>query len=94
MFPEADVTLTGLSTLPLSGLDGARPLGDKLLRLADGGQPKTIDVGKVVTRAACTLALYDGVSSEILEAASGRSQRLAAPLITCPCVLWGKSAAG
>lgn len=32
------------------------------------------------------LALYKGVSSEILKAATRRSQRLATALITCPCV--------
>jgi len=87
------VTLADLAPLLVGCLDGAGPLGDELLRLADSGQPKTVEVGKVVTRAARTLALYEGVSSEILQAASRRSQRLATTLIPCPCVLKRRSAA-
>lgn len=81
------MTLTGLASLLVGCLDGARPRGDKLLRLTNGSQPKTVEVGKVVTGATRSLALYEGVSSEILHAATRRRQRLAAALITCPGVL-------
>lgn len=87
MFSEADMTLTGLVSLFFGCLDGARLLGDKLLCLTNSSKPKTVEVGKVVTGTARTLALYEGVSPEILKAATGRSQRLASTLITCPCVL-------
>lgn len=87
LLSEADVTLTGPASLLFRCLDGARPRGDKLLSLTNSSQPKTVEVGKVVTGAACTLTLYEGVSPEILKAATRRSQRLATALITCPCVL-------
>lgn len=81
------MTLTGLVSLLLSCFDGARPLGDELICLTNSSQPKTVEVGKVVTGTPRTLALYEGVSSEVLKAASRRGQRLAASFITCSCVL-------
>lgn len=81
------MTLTGPAALFVDCLDGARPRGDKLFCRTNGGQPKAVEVGKVVAGTTCTLAFYDGVSPEILEAAPSRSQRLATALITCPCVL-------
>lgn len=90
LFSEADVTLTGLLSLLVSCLDGARFGGDKLLCWTNSSQPKTVEVGKVVTRTTCTLALNEGVSPEILKTAARRSQRLATTLITCSCVLKGK----
>lgn len=81
------MTLTGPAALFVDCLDGARSWGDKLFCRTNGGQPKAVEVGKVVTGTTCALALYDWVSAEILEATSSRSQRLAAALITCPCVL-------
>jgi len=50
--------------------DGARLWSDKLLRLTHGCQPKTIEVGEVVTGALRTLAFNEGVSSEILQTAT------------------------
>lgn len=81
------MTLTGLAALLVGCLDGARSGGDKLLCLTNSSQPETVEVGKVVTGTTCTLALYEGVSPEILKAATGRRQRLSTALITCPCVL-------
>lgn len=86
MFSEADMTLTGLASLLVGCLDGARTRGDKLLCLTNSSQPKTVEIGKVVTGTAGTLALYDGVSPEVLKAATRRTQRLATTLITSPCV--------
>lgn len=87
MFPAADMTLTGLVSLLVGCFDGAGPRCGKLLSLTHSSQPKTVEVGKVVTGASCTLALYEGVSPEILKAATRRRQRLATAFITCPCVL-------
>ena len=81
------MTLTGLAPLLVRCLDGARPLGDKLFCWTNSSQPKTVEVGKVVTGPARTLALYEGVSSEILKAAARGRKRLATTLITGPCVL-------
>lgn len=77
------MTLTGPAALPVGCLDGARIWDDELLRVTNSGQPKTVEVGKVVTGTPCTLALYDWVSPEILEAATGRRQRLSTTLIAC-----------
>lgn len=87
MFSEADMTLTGLAPLLVSCLDSARSRGDKLLSQINSSQPKTVEVGEVVTGTTRTLALYKGVSPEILKAATRRSQRLSTALVTCPCVL-------
>lgn len=84
------MTLTGLAALAVGCLDGARSRDDKLLCLTNSSQPKAVEVGKVVTGTTRTLALYKGVSPEILKAATRRSQRLATAFITCPCVLKGK----
>lgn len=80
------MTLTGLASLFVGCIDGARARGDELLCLTHSSQPKTVEVGKVVTGATRTLALYEGLSPEILQTATSRSQRLATSLITCPCV--------
>ena len=88
-FSEADITLTGLASLFVICFDGARPRGNKLLFLIHRCQPKTVEVGKVVTGATPTLALYEGMSSEILKAATRRGQRLATTFVTCPRVLTG-----
>lgn len=74
LFPEADMTVTGLVSLLLSCFDGAGLRCDELLSLTHSSQPKTVEVGEVVTGTSCTLALYKGVSSEILEAATRRCQ--------------------
>lgn len=87
------MTLTGLASLLVGCLDGARTRGDKLLCLTNSSQPKTVEIGKVVTGTAGTLALYDGVSPEVLKAATRRTQRLATTLITSPCVLKRKESA-
>lgn len=87
LFPEADMTLTGLVSLLLSSFDGAGLQCDKLLSLTHSSQPKAVEVGKVVTGSLCTLALYKRVSSEILKAATRRCQRLATTFITCSSVL-------
>lgn len=81
------MTLTGLATLFVCSFDGARSRGEELLCLTNSSQPKTIQVGKVMTRTARTLALDDGVSAEIFKAATGGCQRLSTTLITGPCVL-------
>lgn len=87
MFSEADMTLAGLAPLLVSCLDSARSRGDKLLCRTNSSQPKTVEVGKVVTGSTRTLALNKGLSPEILKAATGRRQRLPTTLIACPCVL-------
>lgn len=60
------MTLTGHLSLFVCCFDGARPRGDELICLNNRSQPKTVDVGKVVTGTLCTLALNEGVSSEVL----------------------------
>lgn len=87
MFAEADMTPTGPAALLVGRLNGARSRGDKLLRLTNSSQPKTVKVGKVVTGPTCTLALYEGVSPEILKAATRGCQRLPSTLIPCSSVL-------
>lgn len=67
------MTLTGLVSLLVGRLQGARCRGYELLCLTNSSQPKTVEVGKVVTGATRTLALYEGVSPEILKAAPRRS---------------------
>lgn len=81
------MTLTGLLSLFVSCFDGAGLGSDKLLCLAHSCQPKTVEVGEVVTRAARSLALYKGMSSEILKAATRGGQRLSAAFVACPGVL-------
>lgn len=81
------MTLTGLSALLFTCLQGPRTRDDKLLKLTNSYQPKTVQVGKVVAGVACTLALNDGVSPEILKAAPSRCQRLSAALVPCSSVL-------
>lgn len=51
------MTLTGLASLFLGCFKGARPRGDKLIVLTHSGQPKTVEVGKVVAGTSCPLAL-------------------------------------
>lgn len=87
MFPKADMALTRLVSLMVSCFDGAGLRCDKLLCLTHSSQPKTVEVGKVVTGTSGTLALYKGLSSEILKAATRRCQRLTTTFITCPSVL-------
>lgn len=87
MLSVADMTLTGPASLLVSCFDGAGPRGDKLLCLTHSSQPKTVEVGKIVTGAMPTLALYEGMSSEILKAATRRGQRLATTFVTGPSVL-------
>lgn len=84
---EADVTLAGPSALILTCFEGLRTWDDKLLQLTNSYQPKTVQAGKVMAGIACTLALNDGVSPEVLEAATSRCQRLSAALVTCSSVL-------
>lgn len=84
------MTLTGLSALVFGCLDGTRLRNDELLRTTNSRQPETVQGGKVVARTARTLALNDGVSPKILEAAPRRRQRLSAALVTGPSVLIGK----
>lgn len=81
------MTLTGLSALLFTCLEGPRTRDDKLLQLTNSYQPKTVQVSKVVAGIARTLALNDGVSPEILEATTSRCQRLSAALVTCSSVL-------
>lgn len=64
------MTLTGLVSLLVSSFDGARSRGDELFCLTHCSQPKTVKVGKVMTGASTSLALYVGLSSEIFEAAT------------------------
>lgn len=72
--PKADITLAGFASLLVSCFNGVRRCGGKLLCQIHSSQPKTVQVGKVVTGAPRSLALNEGVSSEILEAATGGSQ--------------------
>lgn len=76
------MTLTGLVSLLVGCFDGGG-----LLLWTHSSQPITVEVGKVVTGSSCTLALYDRMSSEILEAAARRGQRLATTSVAGPCVL-------
>ena len=81
------MTLTSPVSLLVGCFDGVLLGGDELICLTNSSQPKTVEVGKVVTGTLRTLALYEGVSSEVFKAATRRGQRLAATLITCSCVL-------
>lgn len=81
------MTLAGLSTLIFTYFEGPRTWDDKLLQLINSYQPKTVQIGEVMAGIACTLALNDRVSPEVLEAATSRCQRLSAALVTCSSVL-------
>lgn len=80
------MTLTCFMSLLISCFDSPGCGGFKLLSLTHSSQPKTVQICKVMAGISCTLALYERMSPEILEAATCRSQRLAPALITCPCV--------
>lgn len=84
---DADLTPTGHLSLFVCCFDGAMPRGDELIWLINRSQPKTVEVGKIVTGTLRTLALYEGVSSEVLQAATRRGQRLATTFITSSCML-------
>lgn len=71
---EADITLAGFAALLVGCFNGVRCYRCKLPCPAHSGQPKTVQVGKVVTGAPCTLALNEWVSSEILKAATRGAQ--------------------
>lgn len=73
-FSVADITLAGPVSLLVACFDGARICGYELLCWAYSSQPITIEIGKVVTGTPCPLALNEGMSSEILKAATSRSQ--------------------
>lgn len=81
------MTVTALGSLFIICFYGARSRGNKLLCLIHSSQPKTVEVGKVVAGTSHALALDEGMSSKILQAAARRGQRLATASITCPCVL-------
>lgn len=81
------MTLTGHASLFVSCFDGAGLGSDKLVCLAHSCQPKTVEVGKIVTRASCALALYEWMSSEILKAAARGGKRLAAAFVARAGVL-------
>lgn len=81
------MTLAGPAALIFTRFEGPKTWDDKLLRLTNSYQPKTVQVGKVMAGIACTLALNDGVSPEVLEAATSRCQRLSAALVTRSSVL-------
>lgn len=66
----ADVAPTGLLSLLVGCFDCARLWDEELVGLRDGGQPEAVDVGEIVASAPSTLTLYEGLSSEVSEAAS------------------------